>query len=394
MQQNLNTHDSRIGSVDVMRGIVMSLMALDHTRDYLVIGDPTDLEATTVPLFLTRWVTHFCAPAFVLLAGVSAFLVRERHQLSRSSMAHRLAVRGLWLIVLDIVVLPFLWWFNFDYSLLPLGVLWAIGWSMIALAAVIFLDHRWIAAIGVSMILAHNCTDNVRFASGGLLDRLWCVLHVQTAIQPIDGFRIITAYPLVPWIGVLFVGYALGETLVQPLHVRRKRLMLIGATLIGAFLLIRGINVYGDPSPWVWQDNFAFTELSFLNCTKYPPSLAFLLMTLGPILLILGLLGEQQKWWKTPLTILGRAPLFFYLLHIAVIHVVAIGLSVWKYGRADWWFNNPPFAGIPDDYGWSLPVLYAVWLIVVASLIPVCLAYTNHVSKAGRHSRPHPGAKL
>ncbi len=354
----------------------MALMTLDHARDYLVTADPTNLAKTTVPLFLTRWVTHFCAPAFIFLAGVSASLAQKRHQLSRPALARRLLQRGVWLILLDVVVLPVLWWFNFDYSLLMLAVLWAIGWSMIALAGGIFLGRKAIAGIGIALIVLHNVADQVQLDSGGLGSFFWAFLHVQSAFR-FDQVTILIAYPVIPWIGVLFVGYWAGEAIADASNAGRRRLFVAGAAMIVAFVILRSINGYGDPAEWNRQSSLPTTILSFLNCTKYPPSLAFLLMTLGPMLLLLGMLGNHSRGWQGPFSVLGRVPLFFYLVHIPVVHAAAIGLSLWKYGQASWWFQNPPFPTMPDDYGWGLPTLYAVWIVAVTGLVPVCAIYGN-----------------
>lgn len=370
-----STVTSRLTSVDIVRGLVMALMALDHARVYLVNGDPTNLDTTTLGLFLTRWITHLCAPAFVLLAGVSAFLVAQRDQMSAAGLSRRLIVRGLGLIVLDVAVLPVLWWFTVDFRFIVLGVLWAIGWSMIALALCTWLNRSVIGAIGLSMTVLHNATDAISSTGGPpLLSGIWSVLHVPAAFE-LAGRTVYVGYPLIPWIGVMMCGYWLGQMLIAPVDHRRRGLILLGSILIFGFGLLRAVNIYGDPNPWSLQSDSTKTVISFLNCTKYPPSLSYLLMTCGPTVLLLGLLDSSASRWTKPLSTLGRSPLFFYLLHIPVVHGIAVVMSLVEYGRAEWWFRNPPFPGMPEDYGWGLPVLYVVWLLVLAGLTPVCSAY-------------------
>ncbi len=366
----------------------MAVMVLDHVRDYFSSPhwDPTDVSQAGVPLFFTRWITHICAPTFVFLAGTSAYLQRERLALSPSGFAKYLIVRGVCLIILDIVFLPVLWWFNFDYSLLPLGVLWAIGWSFIALAVIGACDRMWlVAAFGAAIVCAHNAADGVRFAEGSLQGALWCVLHVQTVLPATllgKQVFIITAYPVLPWVGVILVGYTFGPVMLFDSNRRRSILLRCGIIFIVCFVALRSLNSYGDPQPWETQMNRIATVLSFLNCTKYPPSLSFLLMTLGPMLILLATTRDEKNPTTDWLTALGRTPLFFYLVHIAVVHGVAIAFSLVRYGRADWWFRNPPFEGMPDDYGWGIGVWYAVSATVVAGLVPICGYYRR--IKAGR----------
>lgn len=375
----------RVRNVDVVRGFVMAIMALDHARDYLVAGNPTDLSTATLPLFFTRWITHFCAPTFVLLAGVSARLSEQTHAHAKSTMSSRLAARGMLLIWLDIIVLPVLWWFNFDYTFLPFGVLWAIGWSMLALAIFVYLPRVCTALVGVAIVTLHNLVDGVRFEEGSLLDALWCVIHVPTLIQPMEGFVIIPAYSIVPWVGVMLCGYALGDVFRADSKTRRNMLLGLGSAMIVAFVCLRAINAYGDPAPWSEQRTLGYNVASFLNCTKYPPSLDFLLMTLGPIIICLACIRESPAPWKRPFEILGRTALFFYLVHLPIVHGIGIGLSQMRYGCADWWFRNPPFEGMPEDYGWSLGVLYVAWLLTILGLIPVCGRY--HQWKVNRRKQ-------
>ena len=358
----------------------MIIMALDHTRDFFskdLAFDPTDLGRTFPALFLTRWITHYCAPVFIFLAGTGAFLSTGRGK-SRGELSRFLLTRGLWLVLLELTWVRCLGWqFNFDLHFTFGAVIWAIGWSMVALAVLVFLPLRWVTAFGLLMIASHNLFDSVKPESWGSLGWLWKILHSGGMILPAKGYRFAAGYPLVPWIGVMAAGYGFGSLLLREPVERRRWLFGLGATLTLLFILLRAINIYGDPRPWSGQKNSLFTLFSFINCHKYPPSLLYLLMTLGPALLVLAALDRGMFRWLKPLLVFGRVPLFYYLLHLPLIHGLAVLASYWAYGRADWWFANPPEgpdAPIlrPADYGYGLPVVYLVWIGVVLVLYPVC----------------------
>ena len=358
----------------------MVIMALDHTRDFFskdLAFDPTDLGRTFPALFLTRWITHYCAPVFIFLAGTGAFLSTGRGK-SRGELSRFLLTRGLWLVLLELTWVRCLGWqFNFDLHFTFGAVIWAIGWSMVALAVLVFLPLRWVTAFGILMIASHNLFDSVKPESWGSLGWLWKILHSGGMILPAKGYRFSAGYPLVPWIGVMAAGYGFGSLLLREPVERRRWLFGLGATLTLLFILLRAINIYGDPRPWSGQKNSLFTLFSFMNCHKYPPSLLYLLMTLGPALLVLAALDRGMIGWLKPLLVFGRVPLFYYLLHLPLIHGLAVLASYWAYGRADWWFANPPEgpdAPIlrPADYGYGLPVVYLVWIGVVLVLYPVC----------------------
>ncbi|MGE5100257.1 MAG: DUF1624 domain-containing protein [Deltaproteobacteria bacterium] len=387
----------RLNSVDMLRGLVMILMALDHTRDFFSNAyafDPVDLSKTNGALFFTRWITHFCAPVFVFLAGTGAFLSISRGK-TRNELARFLLSRGLWLVMLDLfVVHTFGWWFNVDYHLLYGDVLWALGWSMVAMAGLVFLPIWGMTTIGVAMVTLHNLFDQVHADAFGSLRWLWAVLHSGDMLEPLPGVHFIPGYPLVPWIGVMAIGYALGRVMLLPENRKRRTLIRLGAGLTVAFILFRAANIYGDPHAWSVQKNALFTVMAFLNCEKYPPSLLYLLMTLGPAITVLGLFerAPNSPTVRTPLRIvvtLGRVPLLFYLLHIMLIHAAAVAFAYVRYGDVAWMVKNPslpvtsailPF---PTGYGYSLPVVYAVWLGVIVVLYPVCLWF------AGVKSRHH-----
>jgi uncharacterized membrane protein len=361
----------RLESVDVLRGVVMILMALDHSRDFF--GDraanPVDIATTTVPLFFTRWVTHICAPTFFLLTGTGAWLSRRRK--STSELSQFLFTRGLWLIFLEFTIGRFGLQFNFDYHVTFLIVLWALGWAMIVLAALVYFPAWVSAAFGAVMIASHNLLDAVTWNNP-----VWSILYSRRFVFNLPGFVVRVAYPLIPWVGVTAVGYALAQIYSWPSDRRRKFLLRLGFVLIAAFLVLRAINRYGDPNPWSAQSSVAMTIVSFLDTTKYPPSLMFLLMTLGPAMLILWAIDASTPRLLRPALIFGRVPMFYYLLHFPLIHLLATIVCGLRYGHIYWMHESPtldkyPFA-LPPGWGYSLPVVYLVWISVVVALYPVC----------------------
>jgi uncharacterized membrane protein len=364
---------------------VIVLMVLDHVRWFLSSArfDPTDPAQTTLALFFTRWVTHFCAPVFMLLAGAGAYLSLGRGR-DRSALSRFLLTRGLWLVLLELTVARFGWSFNFDYAYSSALVLWALGWSMVALAALVWLPRAAIASVALIMVLGHNLLDPVTPAAWGSWGWLWTMLHVPGTVR-IGAARLDVVYPLVPWIGVMAAGFTLGPVFAGAPPDRDRVLMRLGIGMAAAFLLLRLANGYGDPAPWTPQASGARTALSFLATTKYPPSLLFLLMTLGPTLAAV----PRFARWRGPLAdvvhTLGRVPLFFWLLHVPLIHAVALLLSLARDGRvAPWLVDNPPVEP-PPGYGFGLVVVYGVSVGVVAALYPVCRWFAE--VKRRRHDR-------
>lgn len=362
----------RIESVDVVRGAIMIIMALDHVREYFSNPGfgPTDLSQTNVVLFFTRWITHFCAPVFFLLTGTGAYLsLRKR---SQTQLSWFLFTRGLWLIFLELVVVRCLGWqFNFDYHLTLLIVLWALGWSMIVLSALVYLPAAWVTAFGVVLIAGHNLLDRVQSANP-----LWSILHSPNVIVQNPQHLVFALYPLIPWIGVTAAGYGLGQIYQWQPERRRAVLLRLGLGMVAAFILLRGINVYGDPFHWSTQKSAIFTTLSFLNTSKYPPSLLFLLMTLGPAMLFLRAVDGKTPLLLRPALIVGKVPMFYYLLHVPLIHLIAVAVCYVRYGQAHWMFESNnlgqfPFTR-PPGWGYSLPVVYLVWIAVVSALYPLC----------------------
>ena len=374
----------RLNSVDALRGVVMVVMALDHVRDFFHVYaktfDPLDPSKTWTALFFTRWVTHFCAPTFVFLAGAGAFLSTRRGKTKRE-LSWFLLTRGLWLVLLELTLVRFGWFFNFDYHFLFIQVIWAIGWGMVVLSGLVFLPTRVVAAFGLLMIFLHNSLDGFRSADFGALRWLWVLLHETNVLFPRPGYVLLSAYPLVPWVGVLAAGYAFGEILSMERERRRRALFTIGGAAIALFVALRWLNVYGDPLPWAHQGRGAwYTFLSFLNTQKYPPSLLFLLMTLGPSIVALALLDRETNREPgrllRPFVVFGRVPMLYYLLHVPLMHLVAVVFSYVKYGRAEWLFMNWALPGQPPTephgYGYGLVVVYLVWLGVVLALYPLC----------------------
>ena len=379
----------RLRSIDIVRGAVMVLMALDHVRVFSGVpaGGPTPA------LFLTRWVTNFCAPSFFFLAGTGAYLYARKVG-DRGVVARWLAVRGAWLVLLELTVLRLAWTFNVDYAHYMLaGVIWSLGLSMIVLAALVFLPARGVGAVGVAMIVLH---DGVR----GLLVRSFpqlvdggapwyaSLLYFGGGISLAgpDGPTLIVLYSLIPWAGVMAAGYAFGEIMTLDAERRRRILVTLGSAAVMAFLVLRGLDLYGDPRPWRSVTDGRAPWMSFLNTSKYPASLLFLLMTLGPMFLALPALERARGRLFDLLALFGRVPLFFYLLHIPLIHAVAMLVSVIRGDGGLGWLveNHPVMVGpAPAGYTWSLPLLYAITVLCVALLYLPCRWFA-----AARAKRP------
>jgi uncharacterized membrane protein len=362
----------RLDSIDLLRGLVMVLMALDHTRGFFTNAhfDPTDLSKTTAALFLTRWITHFCAPVFTFLAGAGAYLAAARGK-TRPQLSRFLLTRGLWLIVLEYTVVWFGITFNFDWHFIPASVLWALGWGMIVLAGLVHLPLPIIAAFAVVTIAGHNLFDAVRPDQLGPLGPLWAVLHTRGPLLLTPSVTMFVRYPLVPWIGVMAAGYVFGAVFLLNRPRRRTTLLGLGASLVLLFVALRAVNFYGDPHPWSPRQDALFTVLSFLNCQKYPPSLLYLLMTLGPALLALSVFERGLGRLARPLLMFGRVPLFFYLLQWYAAHLLAIVVNAALGRPASWLFGGAPW-NAPKGYGYSLGVVYLMWIVVLILLYLPC----------------------
>ena len=420
----------RIYSVDLLRGVVMIIMLLDHTRDFVYHGgltsDPTDMGTTTVPLFFTRWITHYCAPTFVFLSGISIYLQKMNGK-TNAELSRFLFTRGLWLIFLEFTIIRFVMVFNFDYGFFGMAqVIWVIGVSMIVMAALIYLPVRIVGLLGLLMIVLHNLLDRFQLppqiafggADGGTdptwAQSAWIILH-QMGIVPLfsHGPVIFVAYPLIPWVGVMVAGFAFGTIYGWEAQRRRKILLAVGLASCVLFVALRYTNAYGDPEPWFTREAAAaevaaaaanrppdapprppfepsisepaFSILDFLNTRKYPPSLLFLLMTLGPALLVLGLadgIDGRAIWQRIAMTF-GRVPMFFYILQWFTAHGFAVILSFIAGKSVAYLFLNFGENGqaAPPDNGFSLPVVYAVWITGLIFLYPLCYLYGNYKAK-------------
>jgi uncharacterized membrane protein len=370
----------RLGSIDMVRGLVMVIMALDHTRDFLSNApfDPTDLAHTNPALFFTRWITHFCAPVFVLLAGTGAYLSTSNGK-STLDLARFLATRGLWLVFLEVfVITPLGWSFNWDFSFVRMQVFWAIGASMVVLAGLVpILPRRVIGALGLMIVLGHNLLDGAHADWLGPLAPAWRFLHTISPVPLAPHKMLIFLYPLAPWFGVMALGYGFGDLIQLEANRRRATLLILGTAMIALFLILRGPNLYGDPKPWIVQPSSVMTALSWINATKYPPSLIYLLMTLGPAMIVLALIDRAPAVLTRTLATFGRVPLFYYLLHLPLIHGIAVLLSQVRYGQSRWLLHDMMAQKgaafpLPHGYGYDLWVVYAVWLAVVVALYPAC----------------------
>ena len=372
----------RVGSIDIIRGAVMVLMAVDHVRVFAGVpaGGPTP------GVFFTRWITHFCAPAFVFLAGTAAYLHGERLA-DRQALSRWLLVRGAWLVLLELTVLRASWTFNFDYANYMLaGVIWMIGICMMLMSLLVRLPLKAVTGVGVAIILLHNVTDLlpatvVPRGEGADPSWLWQVLYLGGVVNiggP-GGPPLAVLYSIVPWIGVMAAGYGFGQVARMPAERRRRACQAIGLGAVALFLVLRAMDGYGDPRHWTSEEGPA-AYLRFLNTTKYPASLLFLLMTLGPAIALVpaleGARGAVARW----LTVFGRVPMFYYLLHIPLIHLVFVGLSLARFGSVLPWLtdNHPMFVGPPPEgYVYSLAALYAITAAVVVLLYFPCRWYAR-----------------
>jgi uncharacterized membrane protein len=364
----LPERSNRNAAIDALRGVVMVLMALDHTRDYFgPVRNGVPLAQTSLGFFFTRWITHFCAPTFVFLAGVAAYLSLARGK-TRAELSRFLLKRGLLLVLLELTVVRFAWTFNFDYRVVWVQVIWALGWSMIVVGALLRFRDAVMLAFGLALVFGHDLLDGLQlhhqaptlFGAGGR-DWLLAILHIQR--PPI-------AYPLVPWLGVMALGFCFGRVMVQPEALRRRLCFRIGLGALGLFVLLRLSGLYGEPTAWVHDQGLGRALLSFLDCSKYPPSLCYLLMTLGPAIAVLPLLERGRGAALDFLAVLGRVPLFYYLAHIVLIHAAAVAAGMLMGFR----FSQMcvPFFMLPPQFRSSLAVVYPIWIAVVAALYLPC----------------------
>jgi len=392
---NANTPTaSRIRSIDIVRGAVMVLMAIDHVRVFAGVpaGGPDPA------IFFTRWITHFCAPAFIFLAGTSAFLYGTRHD----GLSKFLLTRGLWLVLLELTFLRVAWTFNFDFAHYEMaGVIWVIGWCMVLMAALVKLPPVAVGIAGLVVVAGHNLLDGYARAlvpalGDGAVSALWKIAYIGFFAGPVsfgaDGPNLIVLYSIVPWIGVMAAGYGFGKILLLEPRARDRACVMTGAGAVLLFLILRGFNIYGDPRPWISAaagpdaTRGLPSVLSFLNTTKYPASLSFLLMTLGPTILLLPAVERARGIVADALSLFGRVPFFFYILHIPLIHALAMAVSAISVGGVSGWlFTNHPMDSPPppEGYTWGLGTLYLVWAIAVSLLYLVCRWFAGVKARRG-----------
>lgn len=373
----------RIDSIDLLRGLVMIIMALDHTRDLIHVGantaNPLDLSTTTPLLFFTRWITHFCAPVFVFLSGTSAFLQSLRKPKKELSLF--LIKRGLWLIVVELAIVTLGITFDIHYTIFFLQVIWVIGISMILLGLFIWLPLPVLFLTGLIIVCGHNLLDGYEKGRTDF-SLLYRLLHKQSFVPFANGHVLAILYPFLPWTGVMLLGYCFGSLYRDPDAARRNRtIFAIGAGLLFFFVLLRWSNVYGDPTPWTPQRNGLYTLLSFVNVQKYPPSLLFLCMTIGTALIFLSLAGSTRSRAGKVITVYGRVPFLYYILHFYILHIISAILFLSRghsFAEGARGIPNFPFKFMVPGEGCSLGVTYLIWLAVVAALYPVCKAFSEY----------------
>jgi uncharacterized membrane protein len=370
---------TRIASLDILRGLVMVIMALDHTRDFFhfdaFLHDPLDPATTTPALFFTRWITHFCAPLFVFLAGTSAWLQGLRK--SKVVLQSFLIRRGLWLIVVECVIITFAWTFDPGFHVIILQVIWAIGISMVFLGLLLRLPYRILLFLGVLLVAGHNTLDYFPSTHHGA----WWDLarNGNFATLPLFGQRLIVIYPFLPWLGLMILGYCFGKLYTPGFQVQRRRILLLtGAGLILFFVFLRWTNAYGNPTPWSVQAGPLYTLLSFLNTHKYPPSLLFLCMTVGPALIFLAVFENADNRLTRAISVFGRVPFFYYVLHFYLLHTLCMILFLARghaFSEATPGVYGIPFRFLISGEGYPLRVVYVIWMAVVLALYPLCLWY-------------------
>jgi uncharacterized membrane protein len=385
MKQPSSYTTSRIESIDMLRGLVMIIMALDHVRAYLhfdsMLFSPTDLQRTTPALFITRLITHLCAPAFIFLAGTSAYFIAQRKTLKETSFF--LVTRGIWLIALQLTVIRFAWNFDPAFHFNSSNIISTIGFCMIALSALIHLQVRSILLFALIIILAHNALDGVAFENNSVWDVLWSFLHVRKLYTLGHHYAFVFQYPLIPWMAVMACGYCLGHLYSDKYTStkRKKTLLQLGIVSIAVFFVLRLANVYGDPVPWIHTPEIAITIMSFFNLEKYPPSLLYLCLTLGISLIVLGVLeGRNLSHWKR-VTLFGKVALFYYVAHLLVIHLLAlIAVVCLGYPWHTMIFigsSNQASPLLKGKFGFSLAEIYMLWIAVIFLLYPFCVYWND-----------------
>ncbi|WP_080057611.1 DUF1624 domain-containing protein [Spirosoma aerolatum] len=381
----------RVAAIDVTRGLVMVIMALDHVRDLLhtpaLTQNPTDLTTTTPAIFMTRWVTHLCAPTFVFLSGTSAYLSLRRQAIGNRNDALRfLRSRGLVLLLLELTVINFAFWFDFHFQSLMLQVIYAIGFGLVILSFLAKLPVRTVGIIGLVIVVGQNILQLVPTFTNPVARLIWALLF-RTDFFPVSPtFALLVAYPVIPWLGIMLVGFGCGQLLERPTENRKPLLLRIGLGALALFILLRFLNIYGDPAPWSSQKSHLFTFFSFINVTKYPPSLLYDLVTLGLMFVFLAIMDGANNTFTRWMTVYGKVPMFYYILHWYLVHLSMIGMALWQgYSLADL-PSGPMNFGRPANAGISLEYVYLVWISIVLFLYPLCRWY-------GQYKLEHPTIK-
>lgn len=386
----------RIQSIDMLRGIVMVLMALDHVRDYFHIAawtdDPLNLATTTPTLFFTRYITHFCPPIFVFLSGTSVYLQSIRK--TKTELSVFLIKRGLWLIFAEFAIVNFAWTFNPNYPLQIFQVIWAIGISMLILGLLIKLPFNYIFGVGLLIVLGHNLLDFPEAATGFKASFWWDLIHHGHAVfYPINAnHSIFIFYPFLPWTGLMLLGYCIGKFYTPSVSSTQRAFVFnrLGIALLLFFILLRATNVYGDPTPWHYQTSSFYTFFSFLNVQKYPPSLLYMSITIGVALIALVALEKIENRFSRAMVVFGRTAFFYYILHLFLIHILAfINYFIHGHSVAEIYnFSSQysiPFLGVVSSDGYGLKMVYLIWIIVILTLYPICKWYDTYKTTNRKH---------
>jgi uncharacterized membrane protein len=376
----------RIESVDLLRGLVMIIMALDHVRHTFhhdaYLYDPTDLTRTNIALFFTRWITHYCAPVFVFLAGISAYLYGAKK--TKTELSYYLFTRGLWMIFVELFVISLGQTFNPTYPMFNLQVIWAIGISMIALSVLIYMKWYMILATAISLMAAHNIFDSIHVTGTGIPAFFWAFLH-EPGVFHIGRLIVYIKYPVLPWIGIITMGYFMGSLYSSHYdpEKRKRTLFILGSASLALFYFLRVFNLYGDPAPWSFQPNAVFSLLSFLNVTKYPPSLLYILVTLGPAMIFLSLAEKPLNVFTKKIIVFGRVPFFYYVVHLYLIHLFAMfGAKITGYKWSDMILSDT-ISRVPQlrGFGFDLSTVYLIWIVLICIMYPCCKWWAQFKNK-------------
>jgi uncharacterized membrane protein len=386
MQSPLMANSKRIESIDLLRGLVMIIMALDHCRDLIhkeaFTGDPLNLATTTTFLYFTRWITHFCAPVFVFLAGTSAWL-QSRHK-TKKELSRFLITRGLWLILLEITVISFGITFDIHFGIFILQTIWSIGISMIILGLVIWLPFKLILPVGLLIVFGHNFIDFAEVGRQGNVPLWWHFLHLPGVLPLWDNHMLGIFYPFLPWAGLMMLGYCCGKIFTDTEPERRNKILLwMGIGALVFFVALRATNIYGDPGQWTRQKTGLLSFLSFMNVQKYPPSLLYICATIGPALIFMAIIKNTGGWLAKIISVYGRVPFFYYILHFYLLHIISVILYLSRgHSMAAGVKGLPglPFKFAVPGEGYSLWVVYAIWLATVIALYPLCRWYDKYKS--------------